>query len=154
MPSIESVLFVCAGNICRSPLAEAVFRDLARSRPALARMSVGSAGVVATTGASATPEAIAAAGDTLGLDISGHRARSLEGLDADLIFVVDRWVERQVSLMELSGRVELIGEYAGVPGDIADPYGCDAETYRDCASNIRELIQAVVERLESEVTPR
>jgi len=145
---------VCAGNICRSPLAEALFRDIARSRPALAHLDIGSAGIVAMTGNAATPETIAAARDAFGLDLARHRARNIEGLDADLILAVDRWVAHDLRSLGLSGRVELLGDFAGMPGDVTDPYLGDADTYRECATHIRELIEAVVQRLETEIATR
>jgi protein-tyrosine-phosphatase len=145
---IRSVLFVCAGNICRSPLAEAAFRDIARSRPPLADITVGSAGVIAMTGNCATLEAVVVADEAWGVDLSAHRARNIEGLDADLILAVDRWVLRELRALGPAGRVELLGDYAGIPGDVSDPYGCTADTYRECAAHIRELVEAAAARIE------
>jgi protein-tyrosine phosphatase len=150
MPAIASVLFVCAGNICRSPLAAARFRQVVASRPTLAHLDVGSAGVVALTGTPATPEAVAVADEAFGLDLTTHRARNVEGLDADLILAVDTWVWRELVALGLSGRIERFGDYAGAPGDVFDPYGGDAGTYRDCAAHIRDLVESVADRMERE----
>ena len=72
---MASVLFVCTGNICRSPIAEGVFRDLMAGTGVQA--DVASAGIVGWDGSSAVDEAVRAAAE-LGSDISGHRARRLE----------------------------------------------------------------------------
>ena len=72
---MASVLFICTGNICRSPIAEGVFRDLmARAE---VQTDVASAGIVGWEGSSAVDEAVRAA-EERGSDISGHRARRLE----------------------------------------------------------------------------
>jgi len=72
---VASVLFVCTGNICRSPIAEGLFRDLmARAE---VDVDVSSAGIVGWQGSSAVDEAVHAAAER-GSDISAHKARRLE----------------------------------------------------------------------------
>jgi protein-tyrosine phosphatase len=148
--AIKSVLFVCAGNICRSPVAEALFKQLAQSRPALASLVVGSAGTIAMDGTRATMETRQAAREELGLDLSGHRARHVEGLDADLILTMDRMVTRELRRFNLEGRVELLGEYAADGETVHDPYGSVIEAHRACAQQIRRLVEAAADRLERE----
>src|SRR5437764_4816221 len=83
-----SVLLVCTGNICRSPMAEGLLRDrLARRRVDL---DVRSTGVAGLEGSAATPEAVRAAAE-LGVDISGHVARRFvpnQAFDADLVIAM------------------------------------------------------------------
>ena len=147
---IRSILFVCAGNICRSPLAETAFRHVARSRPALAEVAVGSAGTIAMDGSRAAPEAIASARAELGVDITHHRARNIIDLDADLILTMDRAVTREVLGMAKRGRVALLGDYAGTNEAVTDPYGCDAETFQTCAKHIRALVELATEKIEND----
>lgn len=144
---IASVLFVCAGNICRSPIAEALFRQIAASRPALASIDIGSAGTYALEGNRATRQAVQIAREELGLDITGHRARSVFGLDADLILTLDGIVTREVERLQPGGRVVLLGEFAGGGEIVEDPYGCTLEVYRTCAQHIKRLVEATADRL-------
>lgn len=74
---MASILVVCTGNVCRSPIAEGMLRSILRSRFGDAAPSVASAGTAGWVGSAADPSSIAAAAE-LGIDISAHRARQLE----------------------------------------------------------------------------
>ena len=145
---MRSILFVCAGNICRSPIAEALFRRIAASRPPLAALEIGSAGTIALDGNRATADAVRVAREEFDLDLSTHRARNLYGLDADLILTMDGIVTRDVNRLAPDGRVELLGEYAGTGEIVEDPYGCSCEVYRACARQLEHLLLAAADRLE------
>jgi protein-tyrosine phosphatase len=148
---VKSLLFVCAGNICRSPIAEALFRSLVASRPALANLEIGSAGTIALENNAATEEAVAAARQEFGVDLASHRARHVQGLDADLILTMDGTVTREVRRLRPAGRVELLGEYAGTGEIVRDPYGCSPDVYRSCARQLQRLLSAAADRLEREL---
>jgi protein-tyrosine phosphatase len=84
---MTSILVVCTGNICRSPIAEGLLRAELGRRFGDGAPEVTSAGTAGWEGSPATPEGIDAAGE-LGVDISVHRARKVRGemaRDADLI---------------------------------------------------------------------
>lgn len=93
-----SVLFVCTGNICRSPMAEGLARGFALGRrPDLAgRLSISSAGVAGLDGEPVTVEAVAAMRER-GIDISAHRARSTSRAlleRSDLVLVMEELQRR------------------------------------------------------------
>ena len=83
------ILFICTGNTCRSPMAEALCRKLLKEQNKTG-ITCGSAGLSAMDGEPASPQAVAAC-EELGLDISRHRAHTLtmeEAMGADVCFVM------------------------------------------------------------------
>ncbi|QTD93212.1 low molecular weight protein-tyrosine-phosphatase [Burkholderia anthina] len=125
MTPVATLLVVCIGNLCRSPMAEALFR--AR----LPGIDVQSAGIGARDGQPADPHAVHLM-RARGLDIAAHRSRRLPpalGAHADLILTMDlaqkRWLEQCVPT--LRGRVFRLGlpdPAGGRPSgfDVPDPY--------------------------------
>jgi protein-tyrosine phosphatase len=73
---MTSILVVCTGNVCRSPMAEGFLRKALAETLGDAGPAVSSAGTAGWEGSEAMPEAAAAAAE-LGVDIGGHRARRL-----------------------------------------------------------------------------
>ena len=151
---IHRILLVCTGNICRSPLAEALLkRDLAAR--GCAEIEVGSAGTGAWDGAPAS-EGAYLVGLERGLDLSGHRARLLTRElveSADLVFTMARHHRARVEELGGEGRVFVFGEYAGRDGEdaeVSDPFGGDLDVYRDTCVELEALSAAVTERLAQE----
>jgi protein-tyrosine phosphatase len=78
---MATVLVVCTGNVCRSPIAEGMLRAAFRERLGEGAPQVVSAGTSGWEGSTADPSAVAACAER-GIDISGHRARALREADA------------------------------------------------------------------------
>lgn len=109
------VLFVCTGNLCRSPMAEVLFRDELRRR-GCEDIEVASSGTWGMDGSPATPEAVEAVG-AFGVDLTGHRARSLDvaearaaGLVVAMTSVHVRELEQMVP--DATGKVVLLKQLA------------------------------------------
>ena len=137
---INSLLVVCTGNICRSPMAEALFKDRARERGL--DLDIGSAGVAALVDHAAADPVIDLM-QSRGLDVSGHRARQLTtemGSRHDLILVMEQGHRHFITRKwpELTGRVRLLGEFRGE--DIADPYHMPDKVYAHCMNVIEDCV--------------
>jgi predicted ATP-grasp superfamily ATP-dependent carboligase/protein-tyrosine-phosphatase len=138
----RTVLFVCRGNICRSPFAEAY---AARTFPASVR--VGSAGARAKPGTASPPEAIAAAA-AFGVDLRSHRAmrlspEQLEEADVVLVFDLADLERIRHEHSRYAGKAFLLG-LALEDGDavIADPYGHPDRFFATYARIVQALDRA------------
>ncbi len=122
MSELIRVLFVCTGNICRSPLAEVVAKTYAASVDL--PIEAGSAGSLGIVGRPASPKMVRAA-SALGLDLTAHRSRALDTTLigwADHVVVMD--LEHVVSVRNLvpDAPVTMLGPWGGQQ-IIQDPYG-------------------------------
>ena len=141
----QRILFVCSGNTCRSPMAEALLK--AR----LPQIEVSSAGLATTGGLPASIGAIDAM-DAIGLNLDYHRSRQLSSYllaDADLVLCMGDAHKQTIlrALPEYSPKVFTLGEYVEEPQDIADPFGGSAEEYAACAKALAGLIDKLAAKL-------
>ena len=128
MESIRHILVVCVGNICRSPMAEAVLREAVNGLPG---MTVSSAGIGALVEQPAADYAVALMQER-GLDIASHRARQLTAEmlhDADLVLVMEAGHRNVIDANEPTarGKVFRLGEWQDM--DIPDPYRQPREAF-------------------------
>ncbi len=122
MPEPFRILFVCTGNICRSPMAEGIARSrtVALDPADKAGLRVASAGIAALSGDPATFEATLAM-RRRGIDIGAHRARQLTSAilqESDLLLTMERMQSRRALAVKVSNRHYVyrllnLGEIAG-----------------------------------------
>lgn len=149
---INSILFVCLGNICRSPLAEGVFRAVLAERGRGRDMLLDSAATSGwEVGSAPDPRSIAVA-LRHGIDISGQRARKVTPQDFsrfDLILGMDRSNVADLKALAPAGdRVHLFLEFAhGQARDVPDPYYDGPEAFAEVYRMIREASEALATRL-------
>lgn len=149
-PSMR-LLFVCTGNTCRSPLAEAIARRLVEER-GLRGIQVGSAGTSAWPDAPASDGALLVALEH-GLDLGDHRARVLSPeivADSTHILAMGPHHLERAEALGGEGKSWLLTSY-GADGDaprpISDPFGGDLDVYRSTFDELSREISSVLDRV-------
>ena len=140
---MPSILFVCTANVCRSPMAMAIFRKLVQDGHE--EWEVASAGIWAIEGMPATSKA-----QTLllskGLDISDHMSQpvSQELIDRfDLILTMEK-NQKEVLTVEFprkAKRIYLLSEMIGLVYDVPDPIGKSLEDFQKTYREIEQTLK-------------
>jgi tRNA A37 threonylcarbamoyladenosine synthetase subunit TsaC/SUA5/YrdC/protein-tyrosine-phosphatase len=148
----QTIVFVCSGNTCRSPMAEQIGKILLGRKLGLppeelelVGWNITSAGVHATAGAPATAEARSVI-RSMGGSLERHRSRAATAdllLRADLVLTMTEGLKQELldTLPNLAGKISRLDP----DSDVIDPIGGPIEVYRQTAERIQQL---VAKRLE------
>ncbi|PYI47689.1 MAG: serine hydroxymethyltransferase [Verrucomicrobia bacterium] len=146
---MKSVLFVCTGNICRSPMAEGLFRRLLGNREDIEILS---AGVHAVRGQPPSLYAVQVCEEE-GADISGQRSQPLTAALVDrathIFAMTGGHVETIQTMFPQSADKTFLFREFEEPGttvwrDVPDPIGLGREVYEDCAHIIKNALPSVL----------
>jgi len=148
------ILFVCTGNTCRSPLAEALLQQELKNKELGFKLQVSSAGLVVCAGERIAENVVKLLQEEqIEHDFQRHAKQLDQELikDADLILTMTADQLQQVALCfpESSSRVYLLTAYSGLePFDIEDPYGKSPEKYHQAMEEIRLALKNLITKLE------
>jgi protein-tyrosine phosphatase len=140
---VKTILVVCEGNICRSPMAQGLLAT------ALPGANVRSAGLGALIGSPADETAVRLM-QARGIDISAHRAQQITRvmcMESDVVLVMDAEQRERLEKMypQARGRVFKVGEYT--KRDIPDPYRQPERAFSDALSLIDEGVREWLHRI-------
>ena len=146
---IKKIVFVCSGNTCRSPMAEAIFNYYAKGSDFYAE----SAGVVANDGEPVAGNSAITIKSLIGEDISAKTARSLMLEDIQESHLLLTMTGGQKVIIKSlapadTDNVFTLGEKAGFGDEeVFDPYMQDKETYMNCAKQIEKFVKIIIKEL-------
>ena len=146
--STVKFLFVCTGNICRSPMAEGICRKYLAEKlhckvDHLEKMGykVSSAGVMDAPGIPASPEAVNACA-AKGIDLTSHRSQTLSQSlieETDFIFALSQMHCQHIMAFSSSAAEKCL--LLAANKDISDPIGQSQQVYNDCAETIEKAVK-------------
>ncbi|HUJ11937.1 MAG TPA: ribose 5-phosphate isomerase B [Verrucomicrobiae bacterium] len=146
---MKKILFICTGNVCRSPMAAGLLKHMLRGRNDVQAVS---AGLGALDGSTATGAAIEVMTE-LGVDISSHISQSLNSdlvRQADFIFTMTRQQQDTIQALypAAAEKTFLVREFEDSSpaenNDISDPIGQSIEVYRRTRDQIRDALPSLI----------
>ena len=161
-PGKPGVLFVCMGNICRSPTAEGVFRYRAEQAGLLQRLVVDSAGTHGYHEGYPPDKRAIAAARKRGYDLTSLRARQLVAADFqrfDYVLGMDAHNLRQMQLLQPNGHSGYVGrllEFAPQLGilDVEDPYYGGAREFEAVLDQVEVAVDGLLEEIRRRLNGR
>ena len=145
------VLFVCTGNTCRSPIAEAVFNSLNTDD----RVTSNSAGISIVPGSRVSKSSIELISRELKLDLKDKRAKQIEKElleESDLVLTMTEYGRDYLKtyFVNYKNKIFTLSEYVGVKDEIRDPYGGTVAVYQNTYNQIRESVSLLLSKIKKD----
>ncbi|ENZ01020.1 low molecular weight protein arginine phosphatase [Clostridium thermobutyricum] len=146
-----NILFVCTVNTCRSVMAEAIFNKIESENLIIAK----SAGISIIKGSVVTENAAMEILNDLNIDIRGREAISINEdklRDSDLVLTMTNYSREFIkeNFPKYKEKIFSICEYAGVSGEILDPYGSSISVYEKIYRKLKGLMPIVLDKIKEE----
>lgn len=139
----RKILFVCSGNTCRSPMAEAILKSKIKQRK-IKWWDVASCGMFAEVGGTISQGSAAALSEA-GIALKKFAPRQLTQDIIDRSYAVICMTEKQKQVLENCGKVYSVKDLCGF--DIPDPYGGNMDVYRAARDAIAIACDSVIEKI-------
>lgn len=150
MSRYNKLIFVCTGNTCRSPMAEAIYKNLDRESD----VKVLSRGLVVLFSEPINPKA-----DVVlrkhDLETSNHVSRGLKASDIDdktlILTMTEAHKSKIIDDYPRAMNVFTITEYVGEEGDVVDPYGGSLVEYEECYVELARLVKKTLYKINEDI---
>lgn len=154
---MKKILFVCTGNTCRSPMAEAIFNQVISEKQLTASFRATSAGISVIEDDMLSPKSAEICAEN-GIAILSHSVCGVtETLLGAFYLVLTMTADQRDALKkrypQYSDKIYTLGEYAGsscCSGDIPDPFGMQLQTYRKTYQMLESYIRSLIELLQED----